>query len=120
MVHINNKASQDVIFKWTIKPNPEAVRQYKCSEQEREVKAGTRDIIQLKLVCDKPLPRNKIKTYLSLWAVTSVNRTSVLLNGFSVLSLAYVNSEINLSLQGKMVFTFFNSFFSFFFSFLFI
>lgn len=103
MVHINNKTNQDVIFKWVIKPDTLGIQQCKDSEQEIEIKAGTKDVVQIKLLCFgvHQLSQREIKTLLNLGAVTALGKKNVLLNGYSDLSLAYDNAEINLSMPGK-------------------
>lgn len=105
MVHINNKTDQDVIFKWVIKPNITGIQQCEDSEQEIEIKAGTKDVIQIKLSCGgmQQLSRSKIKTLLTLCAVTSLGKRNVLLNGYTYFSLAYDNAEINLALPGQYI-----------------
>lgn len=106
MVHINNKTNQDVIFKWIIKPNSSGIQKCRDSIQEIEVKAGKKDIVQIKLFCQgvQKLSQNKIKTLLTLGAVTALGKRNVLLNGYSELSLAYNNAEINLSMPGILLY----------------
>ena len=68
------------------------------------MRAGKKDVITIKLVCDKPYSTlRQIKKCLSLSGKTNGTEANVLLNGYTALSLAHSNADIDLSIEGLFV-----------------